>query len=180
MQDEVIKNLTRALYRVTDRLTDREPLKWQLRENALKLENLLFQKEDSSDSQKENREMLFAALTRNLELASSFSYVARINFEVLLKEYLDNQKIFLEEKEESILLEAPVSGVHEVVSPSTRQKYILDILSTSANVSIADFVKVFEGKISEKTVQRELNELISQGKIKAFGERRWRRYSLPL
>ncbi len=178
MHDEVIKNLTRALYRVTDRLPDTEPLKWQLRESALKLENLVFQKEDNvSEEWSSHLEKLFAAISRNLELASSFSYVARVNFDVLLKEYLDIQKTFFVKNDEPMFLEAPAEKPNEISSPSVRQKHILDILSMSDSVSITDFVKVFEGRIGEKTIQRELGELVNQGKVRAFGERRWRRYS---
>jgi len=42
---------------------------------------------------------------------------------------------------------------------------------------VKDFAKVITD-ISEKTIQRELLDLVQRGVIKKEGERRWSRYSL--
>lgn len=59
----------------------------------------------------------------------------------------------------------------------SRKAAILDFIKDNSNSSIKDIVPNIIG-CSEKTVQRELIELINEGKIRKIGERRWSRYSL--
>ncbi len=59
----------------------------------------------------------------------------------------------------------------------SRKAAILDFIKDNNNSSIKDIVPNIVG-CSEKTVQRELIELINEGKIRKIGERRWSRYSL--
>jgi len=58
-----------------------------------------------------------------------------------------------------------------------RQENIVNILKGQSDLTIKDFSKVIKD-CSEKTIQRELLELVSKGVIKKEGERRWSRYSL--
>lgn len=58
-----------------------------------------------------------------------------------------------------------------------RKNMILDFVKGHNNVSIKDIAPNIVG-CSEKTVQRELNQLINEGRIKKSGERRWSRYSI--
>lgn len=58
-----------------------------------------------------------------------------------------------------------------------RKSTILNFIKGHNNVSIKDIVPHIVG-CSEKTVQRELLELIAEGKIKKVGERRWSKYSV--
>jgi predicted transcriptional regulator len=60
---------------------------------------------------------------------------------------------------------------------SQRQEVITTILKGQSNLTIKDFSKVIKD-CSEKTIQRELLELVEKGIIKKEGERRWSRYSL--
>jgi DeoR/GlpR family transcriptional regulator of sugar metabolism len=60
---------------------------------------------------------------------------------------------------------------------SIRQEQITNILKGQSNLTIKDFSKVIKD-CSEKTIQRELIELVDKGVIKKAGERRWSRYSL--
>jgi hypothetical protein len=57
-----------------------------------------------------------------------------------------------------------------------RKNTIFDFIKGHNNVSIKDIVPNIIG-CSEKTVQRELIELINEGKIRKIGERRWSKYS---
>lgn len=73
-------------------------------------------------------------------------------------------------------------GVHQgqVASQqkkSQRQENILTVLKGQSNITIKDLSKVIKD-CSEKTIQRELSELVNKGVIKKEGERRWSRYSL--
>jgi len=58
-----------------------------------------------------------------------------------------------------------------------RKTQILNILKSKKDASIKDISFVIKG-CSEKTIQRELMELLGQGAISKTGERRWSRYSL--
>ena len=60
---------------------------------------------------------------------------------------------------------------------TNRQEMILNVLQTQSNLTIKDFAKVIKD-CSEKTIQRELIDLMNKGLIKKEGERRWSRYSL--
>ncbi|HEV8666643.1 MAG TPA: hypothetical protein VN665_02220 [Candidatus Paceibacterota bacterium] len=57
-----------------------------------------------------------------------------------------------------------------------RTSLILEFVRKHKNVSIKDIAKVIKG-FSEKTIQRELTLLISQGLVEKRGERRWSIYS---
>lgn len=58
-----------------------------------------------------------------------------------------------------------------------RQDSIIGLLRTQSGLTIKDFVKVIKD-CSEKTIQRELTNLVEKGLVKKSGERRWSTYSL--
>ena len=58
---------------------------------------------------------------------------------------------------------------------SVRQEQVLKVLSPSEEMSIKDIANKVRG-CSEKTIQRELNELLEQKRIVRIGEKRWSRY----
>lgn len=58
-----------------------------------------------------------------------------------------------------------------------RQASILSILETKGPSDIKDISTLFRN-VSEKTIQRDLQALVSAGKVAREGERRWTRYSL--
>ncbi len=60
----------------------------------------------------------------------------------------------------------------------SRKKDISDLIKTQGHlsgVSIKDISKIFTN-ISEKTIQREITEMLLKGQIKKTGEKRWSRY----
>ncbi|MEK7609809.1 MAG: hypothetical protein AAB470_01660 [Patescibacteria group bacterium] len=63
------------------------------------------------------------------------------------------------------------------VKKTQRQESIINVLKGQSNLTIKDFSKVIKD-CSEKTIQRELIELMDRGVVKKEGERRWSRYSL--
>lgn len=62
-------------------------------------------------------------------------------------------------------------------SSDSRESRILSILENRGEVTIKD-ISILITEFSEKTIQRELNNLVQKGVIKRTGERRWSRYSL--
>jgi hypothetical protein len=59
----------------------------------------------------------------------------------------------------------------------SRKNNIISLLKKDSNLTIKDFVKVIKD-CSEKTIQRELIDLVKSGVVKKEGERRWSTYSL--
>lgn len=72
-------------------------------------------------------------------------------------------------------LSSGAAGVYQSV-PDRRER-ILTVLEATGEASIKDISSVITD-CSEKTIQRELNSLIEEAKIKREGERRWSRYSI--
>lgn len=224
-----IKIISNALYRVTDLLSDKEPLKWSLRTMSVKTHEDIMSV-IIYDNNAANKSIILNDIFNNLsriintlELAGAGSYISSLNFEVLKKEYL-NLKIFLEGGKKvilesnknilpeifnvNLLVEAPkeqidsigqkqekdpsaVSIEKEVAVPApvnflksakednldARKKRIFSFIKTSGPKTISEITPLFTD-ISEKTIQRDLLELVKMGEIKAEGEKRWRRYKL--
>jgi DNA-binding transcriptional ArsR family regulator len=80
---------------------------------------------------------------------------------------------------ESVLYNRQMShNVHNVTKEKgKRRATILKILQKKSDLTIKDIAQAIPG-YSEKTVQRELISLMSEGLITRAGERRWSRYSL--
>jgi hypothetical protein len=75
-------------------------------------------------------------------------------------------------------MESDSKGQVDVIEKkSNRQEAIVSILKGQSNLTIKDFAKVIHD-CSEKTIQRDLIELVDRGIVKREGERRWSRYSL--
>lgn len=62
-------------------------------------------------------------------------------------------------------------------SLSLRSQTILDILRTGGSLGIKDIAANLP-EYGEKTIQRELVTLVSQGKVRKLGLKRWSRYSI--
>mgnify|MGYP001558418978 CR=1 FL=1 len=58
-----------------------------------------------------------------------------------------------------------------------RRDAVLSVIKNKKSVSIKDISTLIRG-VSEKTIQRELSALITDGIIQKFGERRWSTYSI--
>ena len=69
------------------------------------------------------------------------------------------------------------NGEKENGKKSERKKEILNLLRKEKELSLPDISLHFEG-ISQKTIQRDLKELIAHKLVKKIGERRWSRYTV--
>ncbi len=100
------QKITEALYRVTDLFSDKEPLKWQLRDNAVELFDFLMIAEEKEMLGAENIFYSIRKMSRLLQLAySSSAFFSSMNFEVLRREYLSLSDSFenqLKRKKEEI------------------------------------------------------------------------------
>ena len=63
------------------------------------------------------------------------------------------------------------------VKKNSRQSVIISILKRKKEIMIKDVAPLIAG-CSEKTIQRELSEMVRTGVLKRMGEKRWSRYTL--
>ena len=87
------QKLTEALYRITDLFPSKEPLKWILREECVKIFQLFLFLESASFNKKINSfDKIFEKIEQFvslLEIAAANSFIAEMNFNVLKREYLN-------------------------------------------------------------------------------------------
>jgi predicted HTH transcriptional regulator len=63
------------------------------------------------------------------------------------------------------------------VKKNSRQSIIISLLKRKKEIMIKDVSPLING-CSEKTIQRELLEMVSLGLLRKLGEKRWSRYTL--
>jgi hypothetical protein len=191
-----IKKLTEALYRVTDLYPDREPLKWTLRELSLDIyANIMsIMSNKKSKPLKDNLDSM-SDIINILELASLGGFISDINFGILKREYVGLKSWLENKKEESILeikteQEKPAlvqnnkktighSNGHSIghKGQNERKQKIYDFLKREGEKTTKEIALNFED-ISEKSIQRDLLEMVKSGELRAEGEKRWRIYSV--
>lgn len=83
--------VTEALYRTTDLFSDAEPLKWSLRDSAVKILNTISDISHQPTYQElrnaQALEKMIESLCYKLDLATGGTFVARSNFDILEREY---------------------------------------------------------------------------------------------
>ena len=194
---ERLQKLTEALYRVTDLFSDKEPLKWSLRDNAIELYSKLTSIRRNSSNFQDVIEYA-NRIIRILEIASTGTIVSSMNFDILRKEYINLMSVVEGNKEVIIPeisigqiktkeIETPIKPVRETVlkrkglHSEERKKKIIDFLKQNGERTIKEISVIFTG-ISEKSIQRDLSDLVKIGQLISKGEKRWRTYlfSKPL
>lgn len=104
---ERIGKITNALYKVTDFLSDQEPLKWSLRGSSVSiLINIVSLKDKDSQSKVASFVEIFESLNKvihMLDLASMSGFIAGLNFEILKREYEKIGELIEDDKKEEIL-----------------------------------------------------------------------------
>ncbi|MBP9701546.1 MAG: DeoR family transcriptional regulator [Candidatus Pacebacteria bacterium] len=191
-----------ALYLVSNLIKDKEPIKWKLRERSMTLMSAALTLNDDQSFDKD-----FAVRTvfsdileilSTLSLAHMSGLLSEMNYNILrvevekianilkdnlviereTKGYVLSESFFKEDivKAKNIV---PVikDNVTESPKKNNRQEVILSLLKTRSNLTIKDVAQVVTD-CSEKTIQRELINMVEKGLVKREGERRWSRYSL--
>lgn len=99
-------------------------------------------------------------------------------FEAIKDKRTNYNMSFINQKESKILslTKKPFENRYLNVSKEDRGERILNFIKDKKDLSIKDISVEFID-CSEKTIQRELNSLVSLGKIKKSGSKRWSRYS---
>ncbi|MBU1179124.1 DeoR family transcriptional regulator [Patescibacteria group bacterium] len=210
-----IQKITEAVYRVTELLSDKEPIKWATREKSFLIFSILVSLKSSHDLEKNKRfeeiEELIEQVIAFLSLFSESRAISGINFEILKDEYESIKKIISEQKKQENVLNFPTNlflaaekekaaeiekekrpespigqpngqdtirhNVGQNVGQGSRKTRIFDIIKEKKEVSIGELSGIFK-ECSEKTIQRDLLEMVGKGIIKKEGDKRWRKYSL--
>lgn len=137
--------ITEALYRSTDIMFDGEPLKWSLRQSALEIMNIVSGLHSSGQvSEVSKVDKLLGNLFLKLELASSGTYISKMNFEVLKREYSALNFNILEQSKTPILLDMP--AIRQVPQSYRINSDILDKISDKTEISET----IDSGKLEEK------------------------------
>lgn len=176
---EILRNnilaLTLALYRVSERIPQEEPLRKKIREKANEILELVFSINPSIDLEKKAKiKEEIRVLGVFFKVASEQNWVNPKNFKILLKEYkkiynlineLDDKKLIQEKPTISKKLKKPVQeGRSNNLLPSERQKRILELICRNRRVSLEELRLKFSD-ISQRTLRRDLEKLIKERKI---------------
>ena len=194
--------INEALYRVTDLLPDQEPVKWMARKKAM--EALTLFAEDTSmlfpGLRMKKREEFAAAIHHLLDLlefASHNTFISRINFEVLSREYrsllketeiteeekaekLENRPAFIESRqaEERMVQKSAIIKGEDLNTEERRKRVFSYIIQKEKGITMQELLEIFKGSVNQRTLQRDIMALIGRGRVKTSGARRWRMYSV--
>ncbi|MBI3631191.1 MAG: hypothetical protein HY221_02540 [Candidatus Sungbacteria bacterium] len=200
--------LTKALYRVSERFPEREPLRRRIREYADEI--LAGVVEWNLDAQAGELAGKIDTLRDYLLIAAHMQWVSSINIEVLARGYTmlcdDIQKERLWEPKrrrqetEAILGDLDIPEKNESTPVKKEDfshefdnaKITIEIPRYEPNerqrtilqhLTLAKQAKVSDffsllGPISSKTIQRDLTELVNKNVLRKEGQKRWTVYSL--
>jgi len=195
------EKLVSALYLISNFLSDKEPIKWQLRESGIdllsqnvsvslinKILSLLQVAHVSGMVSEMNFNILkfeFEALIQRLEQIEKDSLKGHVLSEDFFTvstqgETLNREKGFslgTNPKGHNTVSDRPARPLGGLSFKSNRQDIIIGLLKKGGELGIKDFTTAIKD-CSEKTIQRELATLVSKGQVKKAGEKRWSRYSL--
>ena len=199
-----IFRLTAALYRVTDLLSEKETLRYTLREKANKIFEYMVESLQAEDHPPRISIISeFQTLLAYIRLLDALGLVNPLNVQVLEREYkgaLDEIRSSAETPREKIEDVVQNLSAVEKTNPSgnpgnkktaprsapirastvamrERQKKILEHLRQANQANIRDFLAVFKD-VSSKTIQRDIQDLVSRRAVKKEGSKKWTSYSL--
>jgi hypothetical protein len=190
------QKIVAAIYLVTQHLSDNDPIKNSLRDNAVSLilSADLAQMSTSSSriaSLLETSIMSGLVSEKNAHIIISEinNFVAKENSHTSadMKSFFGDSNQVVGDPIKKTLPEQTLSFKPHAMSVSVkksqsnfenknkRQKDILDFINKKKSVGIKDIASLLSD-ISEKTIQRELNILVQKGQITKRGTKRWSTY----
>ncbi len=202
------EKLVSALYLLSSFISDKEPVKWQLREVGLKLLSEVVSVNQTDSQQKlglgYSQSLAFVSLILSfLEVSYLSGIISQMNYNILKFEFEGLIKSFASDEEGRVkgailseeffdlplLSKGQAVMSNRITQPSGRVSVKSSQEKSNRQDSIIALlkkgnelgIKDFVSSIkdcSEKTIQRELVSLASKGLIKKQGEKRWSRYML--
>ena len=234
-----VQKITRAIYRVTDIMSDEEPLKWEIRRKAVNVFTAFTSLRNKDCFEQiagfEKSEYFIEQTLAVCTLLSGDMSISSLNFEIIKEEYLATKDLIVKEKKnngnliKSVLadnrgplklskleLVPEIAQINEIdkevdkekvenisskslnpngqsngqlvrqktnvqsnVRNEDRKKKIIDILKNKDKATVGELAGSFND-YSEKTIQRDLLELVDKGLLKKRGDKRWRVYYLDV
>lgn len=110
-------------------------------------------------------------------IVSGVSFMNQTSFSNVLDKghfIKDNRMSFNNVRKET---KSNVVGKSRDDSKQERRKTIIGLLASKPEITVKD-ISIAVSNCSEKTLQRELLDMVAQGLLKKTGERRWSKYSL--
>lgn len=197
MNKDYFIKLNRAIYKITETFFEKEPLKFKIREfaNTILADLILFENFNSAKNASfqqffdiEQFQQLTNKILNNIEiliayfdLAESQNYVSSKNFLFFCQEYSKIRKQIKlsqnQEREQSIQPTQSIISTKKIITSkpkekvliTDRQEKLLQILTSKQQVQIKEIEKEFPEK-SRRTLQRDLENLISKNLIQKKGE----------
>ena len=193
-------NLGLAIYRVTANLPSGEVLVGQLRElgNKIAAELSSANATLSAAGDIENLKKSINCLRVYFQVAKAQNWIKPINWSVLDFEYykLQQEVIFelrvgeTSEAEEKVLnigimsrniKASEKSAVPKSISPvlaksNSRQSKILASLDKNGSIKMSDLIPLFKSDTSERTLRKELNDMVKTGLIRKSGVNKFTEY----
>jgi len=186
-KDELLK-LTLAVYRVTDRFPENEPLKYSIRETAGRIFNFAVSSQNGGPGRLQSD---FELLQTYLFIAKIQNWVAERNFLALEKEYDKVKQSFCAgsvkplcekcngkngikaEKREIVKQENGKTAKRDfpVMPPYERKQKISDIIKEREKIALRELLASFP-EMSKRTLIRDLENLIKEEHIKKEGNGR--------
>jgi hypothetical protein len=182
-----------AVYLVTAHLSDNDPLKSELRAQAINL--VLGGSDDRQSGSEAILTLLGAAVLAQLISEKNASIIslevrhfsAHDTSDTLEGLFKDDRAVVQQKRSSGL----PVSFSNQFIPKEThhgvlkndpssdnkikRQQKILSFINERKSAAIKDISTIFPD-VSEKTIQRELGTLVAQGKITKRGDKRWSIY----
>jgi hypothetical protein len=199
-----VERLSAVVYLATNHIKDIDPIKLSVREvclNCLKTVNDTPSFIGQTNLSPQFSEILISDLNKIvsfLRVLSISGFISKNNFEVIsgavsviLEKSFMKEEIFIGKKEDQIgEKNAPESTktfpqkIEKTSFQNTNSKdkggrgeRVLSLIRKQGKVATKDIVDYFPG-VSDKTIQRELNKLVDEGKIERQGKKRWSFYSI--
>lgn len=182
-----IQKITEAVYRVTDLLHEKEPVKWEIRKRALSIftELTSFQNKHLLERKAgfEKIENSINQLTALFSLFSENKTISGVNFGILKQEYesAKSSMSIPQEKSQKAKKLQPARIGQSIGRANghidSRKTRILDIIKQRKEITVGELSGVFT-EYSGKTIQRDLLEMVNKGLLKKQGDKRWRKYML--
>lgn len=201
------QKIVSALYLITDSIKDSDAIKWEIREEGISLVSSVLVLNSVYPIEQEHAKKTFVSSANRiitfLNISQHSTLISRMNASIVIHEieslisfvekegkenhppgYILSDSFFETDKDDKsdkghldVSRTGSVTSVVASANKNSRKDSIINLLKKDSNLTIKDFAKVIKD-CSEKTIQRDLIDLVKKGVVKRVGERRWSTYSL--
>lgn len=177
--------LTLAVYKVTNLLPPKEPLRYQIREKAGDiLAKLILGNPNEKLLDREGIIEDIKIINGFFDIARAQKWIDPLNFRILKHEYSkiseDISQYKPEVKQEKVYKEIKINRAKANFinnNLSSRQKRLIEILKSKGSMRLAE-IHVFFPQVNERTLRRDFQVLISRNIVKRFGQGKQMFYEL--